>query len=132
MQPAATPSQPPARPSVQLPVRYALALDLVDKAEKIAAYEKAHAAIWPQVRDHLRGHGVLDMEIYRLGTRLFMLMEVDPQVYRSETMAAAALANPLIVQWEALMGRYQLPTPWSAADEKWTPMARIFSLRGSY
>ena len=62
-------------------MRYALALDLVDDTAKIAAYEKAHEAIWPEVRQHLRTEGVLDMEIYRLGTRLFMLMEVDPAVY---------------------------------------------------
>jgi len=109
--------------------RYALALDLVDDAQKIAAYEQAHKKIWPEVRDHLRVHGVLDMEIYRLGTRLFMLMEVDPQVYQAEAMAAASLANPVIVKWEALMWTYQLPTPWTPMGEKWVAMERIFSLR---
>jgi L-rhamnose mutarotase len=110
-------------------MRYALALDLVDDAEKIAAYETAHEAIWPEVRQHLHNEGVLAMEIYRLGTRLFMLMEVDPSVYSPETMAAAALTNPSIVKWEALMGTYQQPTPWTSAGEKWAPMRRIFSLR---
>jgi L-rhamnose mutarotase len=110
-------------------VRYALALDLVDDAEKIAAYEKAHETIWPEVRDHLRAQGVLDMEIYRLGTRLFMLMEVDPQVYSAEAMSAASQANAVIVKWEALMSTYQVPTPWTPANEKWAPMAPIFSLR---
>jgi L-rhamnose mutarotase len=110
-------------------MRYALALDLVDDPAKIAAYEKAHEAIWPEVREHLRAEGVLDMEIYRLGTRLFMLMEVDPAVYSEDAMRAASLANPAIVKWEALMGSYQVPTPWTPAGEKWAPMARIFSLR---
>jgi len=109
-------------------MRYALALDLVDDAQNIAAYEKAHVSIWPEVRDHLRAEGVLDMEIYRLGTRLFMLMEVDPVVYSADSMRVASLANPAIVQWEALMGSYQQPTPWTTGGEKWTPMARIFSL----
>jgi L-rhamnose mutarotase len=109
-------------------MRYAMALDLVDDAEKIAAYEKAHTAIWPEVREHLRAEGVLDMEIYRLGTRLFMLMEVDPAVYSEEAMAAAALANPMIVQWETLMWTMQRPTPWTPHGEKWVPMHRIFSL----
>ena len=109
--------------------RYALALDLVDDAGKIAAYEKAHETIWPEVRDHLRAHGVEDMEIYRLGTRLFMVMEVDPAAYSADTMAAAAKANPVIEKWETLMWTYQVPTPWTPAGEKWVPMARIFSLR---
>ena len=110
-------------------MRYALALDLLDDPAAIAAYEQAHQRIWPGVRHHLRAHGVLDMEIYRIGTRLFMVMEVDPMVYRAEAMAAASLADPLIVQWEALMGQYQVPTPWTPAGVKWAPMARIFSLR---
>ncbi|OGB76881.1 MAG: L-fucose mutarotase, partial [Burkholderiales bacterium RIFCSPLOWO2_12_FULL_67_210] len=100
-------------------MRYALALDLVDDAQRIAEYEKAHERIWPEVRDHLRAQGVLDMEIYRLGTRLFMVMEVDPAVYSVQAMAEASLANPVIQRWETLMWTYQAPTPWTPAGEKW-------------
>lgn len=110
------------------PERYALALDLADDPVLIAQYEQAHERIWPQVRDHLRAQGVLNMEIYRLGTRLFMLMEVDPAVYDAEKMAAASLTNPDIVRWEALMWTYQVPTPWTPAGEKWVSMRRIFDL----
>jgi L-rhamnose mutarotase len=117
-----------AQPSLARPDRYALALDLVDDAHKIAEYELAHATIWPEVRDHLRAQGVLDMEIYRLGTRLFMVMEVDPAVYNDAGMAQASNANPMVQKWEALMWTYQMPTPWTPAGEKWTPMARVFSL----
>lgn len=111
-----------------LNTRYALALDLVDDAAKMAAYEKAHQTIWPEVRDHLRARGVRDMEIYRLGTRLFMLMEVDPSIYSPEALALASKGNPVIEKWEALMWTYQVPTPWTPPGEKWAPMARIFSL----
>lgn len=109
-------------------MRYALALDLVDDAERIAEYERAHVKIWPEVHAHLRTQGVLGMEIYRLGTRLFMLMEVDPAVYSAERMAQASLTNPAIVRWEALMWTYQAPTPWTPAGEKWVPMVKIFDL----
>ena len=109
-------------------MRYALALDLVDDAQRIAEYEQAHERIWPEVRDHLHAQGVLDMEIYRLGTRLFMVMEVDPVVYSVQAMAEASLANPVIQRWETLMWTYQVPTPWTPAGEKWVFMDRIFSL----
>lgn len=109
-------------------VRYALALDLVDDPQRIADYEKAHEKIWPEVREHLRGQGVLQMEIFRLGTRLFMVMEVDPAVYSAERMAQASLDNPAIVRWETLMWTYQAPTPWTPSGEKWVPMAKIFDL----
>jgi L-rhamnose mutarotase len=109
-------------------MRYALALDLVDDAQRIADYEKAHEKIWPEVRDHLHEQGVTSMEIYRLGTRLFMLMEVDPAVYDAQAMARASLDNPAIVRWETLMWTYQVPTPWTPAGEKWVVMQQIFDL----
>lgn len=110
------------------PTRYALALDLVDDAQRIADYEKAHEKIWPEVREHLLNHGITGMEIYRLGTRLFMVMEVDPAVYDAQAMAQASLTNPAIVRWETLMWTYQAPTPWTPTGEKWVPMQRIFDL----
>lgn len=109
-------------------MRYALALDLVDDERLIAEYEKAHEKIWPEVRDHLRAQGVLGMEIYRLGTRLFMVMEVDPRIYSATEMTAASLANPTIAAWERLMWTYQAPTPWTPEGEKWISMRRIFDL----
>lgn len=123
-------SQPDQTPTNRLvrPQRYALALDLVDDPTLIAQYEQAHERIWPQVRDHLRAQGVLSMEIYRLGTRLFMLMEVDPAAYDPDRMAAATRTDPDIVRWEELMWTFQAPTPWTPAGEKWVAMRRIFDL----
>lgn len=108
--------------------RYALALDLVDDEAKIAAYEKAHESIWPEVREHLFAQGVLAMEIYRLGTRMFMVMEVNPAVYSEAGMARASLENETIVRWETLMWTFQAPTPWTPAGQKWVPLRRIFQL----
>ena len=110
------------------PVRYAMALDLVDDIQRIAEYEKFHTKIWPEVRDHLRKQGVLGMEIYRLGTRLFMVMEVNPAEYSAEAMNQASQTDPTIVRWETLMWTYQVPTPWTPFSEKWMPMNRIFDL----
>ena len=58
-------------------MRYALALDLHDDVQLIEEYERFHRAVWPEVIVHLRQHGVLGMEIYRLGTRLFMVLDTD-------------------------------------------------------
>lgn len=109
-------------------MRYALALDLVDDALRIAEYEKAHERIWPAVRDHLREQGVLQMQIYRLGTRLFMVMDVDPTVYSAESMAQASSMKPVIMEWERLMWAYQVPTPWTPPGTKWMAMPCIFDL----
>jgi L-rhamnose mutarotase len=110
-------------------MRHALALDLRDDPLLIEQYEIHHNQVWPEVLSHLRCHGVRDMEIYRLGTRLFMLMETDDAVYDPARFAAAARASPRVCEWEALMWRFQAPTPWTPPGEKWVAMTRLFSLR---
>ncbi|MFL9924857.1 L-rhamnose mutarotase [Herbaspirillum lusitanum] len=109
-------------------MRYCLALDLKDEPELIAGYEQHHRRIWPEIATHLRAHGVLGMEIYRLGTRMTMLMETDDAVYDAAKMAQAVVDQPKVREWEELMWRFQAPTPWTPAGEKWTPMNKIFDL----
>ena len=112
-------------------MRHCLMLDLKDDAESISAYEAHHRAVWPEVLTQLREEGVLQMEIYRLGTRLCMLMETDDARFDPERMAQRAAADPRLQAWEALMDRFQQATPFSEAGRKWTPAALIFDLRAS-
>lgn len=109
-------------------MRHCYALDLRDDAGSIAQYEAHHRHIWPEVAAHLRRHGVLGMEIYRLGTRMVMVMDTDDAVYDPEAMARSAGSDTRLREWEALMWTFQAPTPWTLPGEKWTPMRRIFSL----
>ena len=110
-------------------MRYCFALDLRDDAALIARYEEHHRAVWPEVLRHIRAHGVVGMEIYRFGTRLFMVMETDDAVYDSDRMARAAESDATVRTWEELMWEYQVPTPWTPAGQKWTPMTLIFDLQ---
>jgi len=109
-------------------MRYCLALDLKDDAALIARYEEYHRRIWPEIAAHLRAHGVTGMEIYRLGTRMTMVMETDDAVYDAAAMAQAMQSDPKVQEWETLMWKFQAPTPWTPQGEKWTPMAKIFDL----
>ncbi|MGJ7496480.1 L-rhamnose mutarotase [Variovorax sp. RT4R15] len=109
-------------------MRHCLALDLKDDPTLIAQYEAYHRNIWLEVRTHLYAHGVTGMEIYRLGTRMVMLMETDDASYDAEAMAAAARDDPKIREWEELMWKFQAPTPWTPEGEKWVGMSRIFEL----
>ena len=104
------------------------ALDLVDSEEKIAEYQRLHEKIWSEVAAHLREHGILNMEIHRLGTRLFMVMEVSPH-FDAAAFALASEQNAIIQRWENLMWQFQRPTPWTPAGEKWVAMERIVSLQ---
>ncbi|HSI47617.1 MAG TPA: L-rhamnose mutarotase [Ideonella sp.] len=107
-------------------MRHCLLLDLKDDPALIAEYEAHHRRIWPEVAMHLREQGVLTMEIYRLGTRLCMVMETDDAVYNPERMARAQAEDPKLREWEDLMWRFQAPTPWTPTGEKWVAAQRIF------
>ena len=107
---------------------YVLALDLKDDAQLIAQYEAYHWRIPEEIAAHLRRQGVTGMEIYRLGTRLTMLMETNDTVYDPAAMAAENAVNPDVLAWEAMMWRFQAPTPWTGHGEKWTAMSKIFDL----
>lgn len=111
-------------------MQHILALDLKDDTESIARYEAHHRAVWPGVLAHLRRHGVQSMEIYRLGTRMVMVMVTDDAVYDAARMRSAGEEDPIVRDWERLMWTFQLSTPWTPEGEKWIPMTKIFDYRG--
>ncbi|HYG07221.1 MAG TPA: L-rhamnose mutarotase [Stenotrophomonas sp.] len=105
-----------------------LALDLKDDPALIAEYEAHHRRIWPEIAAALREEGVLEMQIFRLGTRLVMRMLTDDARFDAGRFALRLARDPRSREWEALMDRYQAPTPWSVIGRKWTPMQQIFDL----
>ena len=60
--------------------RYCLTLDLKDDPKLIAEYKGYHEKIWPEVTASLKASGIHDAEIYLLGTRLFMILEVGRKI----------------------------------------------------
>jgi len=109
-------------------LRYCLLLDLKDDPALIEQYEAHHRQIWPEVKEHLHRQGVTGMEIYRLGTRLCMVMETDDARFDAERMARAQTDDPRLGAWEALMWQFQAPTPWTPSGQKWVAATRIFDL----
>jgi L-rhamnose mutarotase len=107
--------------------RYCLALDLKDDPQLIAEYKKYHEKIWPEITTSLKAAGVKNLEIYRLGTRMFMIMEVD-ESFSFEAKAKADKENPKVREWEQLMWKFQQPVPGARPGEKWILMERIFKL----
>jgi L-rhamnose mutarotase len=107
--------------------RYCLALDLQDDAKLIAEYKRYHQKIWPDITKSIRDAGIEDMEIYLLGTRLFMVMEVN-DTFSFEAKTKADRANPKVREWEELMWKFQKPLPNAKPGEKWVLMERIFKL----
>ena len=109
--------------------RYCLALDLIDDAESIAAYEYYHKKEnWrPEIMKSITDAGITTMEIYRTGNRLFMIMETEDD-FTFEKKAAMDAANPKVQEWEKFVWKFQQPLPWSKKGEKWILMQKIFQL----
>ena len=107
--------------------QYYLTLDLKDDDQLIAEYEEMHKAVWPEIIDSIKSSGILNMEIYRTGNRLFMVMEVSDG-FSFEQKAAMDAGNEKVQEWETLMWKYQQAVPGAKPGEKWMMMDKIFQL----
>ena len=107
--------------------RYCLALDLKNGPKLIAEYKRYHEKIWPEITRSIKDSGIEYLEIYLLGTRLFMIMEVNDS-FSFEAKAKADRSNPKVQEWEELMWNFQQPLPQAKPGEKWLLMEKIFEL----
>ena len=109
--------------------RYCRTLDLRDDPKLIAEYRRRHsqAEIWPEVIAGIREVGILEMEIYILGTRLFMIVET-PLDFDWDTAMERLNTLPRQQEWEEYMAIFQQAAPGMSSAEKWKPMERMFHL----
>jgi len=109
--------------------RYCKTLSLKEDAQLIEDYKKVHApgAAWPEITAGMREVGIMDMEIYIQGTRLFMIMDTVLDFDHDKAMAALA-KKPRQSEWEAYVSRFQQSSAKATADEKWQLMERIYKL----
>jgi L-rhamnose mutarotase len=107
--------------------RYCLTLDLKNDPELIAEYKGHHEKIWPEITKSIKDAGIVDLEIYLLDTRMFMIMEVNER-FSFEAKGKADRANPKVREWEDLMWKFQQALPTAKPGEKWMLMEEIFKL----
>jgi len=109
--------------------RHCFATDLKDNPELIAEYKRYHQPGngFPEVANSIRDAGIVEMEIYLIGNRLFMIMEVDDS-YDAIAKAKADAESPAVQKWETLMWQFQQALPWAKEGEKWLPTEQIFKL----
>jgi L-rhamnose mutarotase len=107
--------------------RYCLTLDLKDDPELIQEYRRHHREVWPEVTASMRRAGVVDLELYLLGTRLVMILEVNGK-FSFEEKARIDRDDPKVQEWERLMWNFQKPLPEAKPGEKWILMERIYKL----
>lgn len=109
--------------------RYCQTLDLKDDPELIAEYRKRHseAEAWPEILNGIREVGILEMELYILGTRLFMIVET-PLSFDWDSAMKKLASLPLQAEWEEYMSIFQVSEPGASSAEKWKLMDRMFHL----
>ncbi len=109
--------------------RYCQTLDLRDDPKLIEMYKKRHTKeeIWQEVLDGIRQVGILEMEIYLSGTKLFMIVET-PIDFNWDTAFETLNKLPRQQEWEEYMSIFQQSDPNATSNEKWTLMERIFHL----
>lgn len=109
--------------------RYCQTLDLRDNPELIAEYRKRHSRteVWPEILAGIREVGILEMEIYIVGTRLFMIVET-PIDFDWDSAMARLDTLPRQREWEAYMSVFQQADPHASSAGKWKLMERMFHL----
>jgi len=109
--------------------RYCKTMELRNDPSLIEAYKKTHAkgAAWPEITRGMKEVGILDMEIYLLGTKLFMIMDTVDDFDHDKAMTELA-TKPRQGEWEAHMSQFQDSSAEATADQKWQLMERIYKM----
>ena len=109
--------------------KFCFACDLKNDSKLIAEYKEYHdkGNVWPEITKSIRDSGIVSMEIYLTGNRLFMIMETDKS-FDSTKKATSDALNPKVQEWENLMWKFQQELPWAKKGEKWISLEQIFKL----
>lgn len=109
--------------------RYCQTLDLQDNEVLVGEYTYWHSAehIWPEIPRGIRAVGILDMEIYRFGARLFMLVETPDDFEWDDAFARLSTLDKQ-QEWEDFVAKYQIVPEGATSAGKWQLMERIFKL----
>ena len=109
--------------------RYCQTMDLKDDPELIEKYRECHSKekSWREIREGIRSVGILEMEIYIEGAKLFMIVET-PLDFDWKTAMDKLSHLPRQAEWENYVSRFQECVAESTSAEKWKLMERMFYL----
>lgn len=109
--------------------RLLFALDLKDDAQLIAEYENYHKSdvIWPEIIAGIKECNILEMDIYRIGNRLLMVLDTNEAFDLAKDFKLMGTL-PKQKEWAELMLKFQQRLPFAKEDEHWVLMKQIFNL----
>lgn len=109
--------------------RYCQTMELRDDAELIRRYCEAHDEphFRPEVLAGMREVGIMEMEVYIVGTRLVMIVDA-PEDFNWDKAMARLATLPGQEDWEAYVAQFQQCDANATSDQKWQMMKRIFHI----
>jgi L-rhamnose mutarotase len=109
---------------------YCMSRELPDNYELIRLYEQYHqpGCVWPEVLESIRASGIENMQFYRLGSQLVMVLDVNSS-FSFEAKAKSDRENAKVQEWETFMERFQKVDSQNSSKNKWQPMKIIFDLK---
>jgi L-rhamnose mutarotase len=94
------------------------------KPEQIEAYERIHAAVWPEVLATIHACNIRNYSIFRHGTLLFAYFEYIGEDWEADTAKMAA--DPKTQEWWTYTDPMQQPVEDRQAGEWWAQMKEVF------
>ena len=107
--------------------RYCLALDLKNDPLLIGKYIDYHKDVCHEISKSIKDSGIVDMQIYNLIDRLFMIIETEDD-FSFEKKKKMDSQNPYVIKWEQMMSKFQKPILINDDGEKWILMEKIYEL----
>ena len=109
--------------------RHVFTLNLKDDPAVVDAYVRHHRDVWSEVQASLLRVGVQQMDIYLLGRRLVMVVEMREGIDDRAAFKSHASSSARVAEWERLMKALQEPAPGARPGEWWAAMEPVFHLR---
>jgi L-rhamnose mutarotase len=94
------------------------------KPDQIEAYERIHAAVWPEVLDMIHRCNIRNYSIFRHQQLLFAYFEYMGDNFAADMATMAA--DPKTREWWAHTEPMQVPIEGRAAGEWWASIKEVF------
>lgn len=103
--------------------RFVSTLELEEDSLLIEEYKRIHGIgmCWPEIANNMKEIGVLDMELYLMGTRAFLIMDTNLE-YDPNTDNDIWAKKPREKEWQTYVSKFQKTSPDSDILTKWKGM----------
>lgn len=88
-------------------------------------YDKAHAAVWPEMLALLKRAGISEYSIFRRDELLILTMRVEEDF---DTVWDRIEADPVNARWQQAMSLYFLPVQETRPGERFPFLEEVFYL----